>query len=854
MKKRILSMVLALCMLLPMATMPALAEPNENSAVVAEAGEIVGLKDAYADRFKMGVAISGNEMRKDVVKELTLKHYNSVTCENEMKPDSTLDQAACQSKGNNVETQVRLSDSARSIMKFCEENHIPMRGHVIAWHSQTPSWFFREGFTNNGAYVTPEIMNQRLESFIRNLFALIKSDFPDLEIYAWDVVNEAFTDSNPANMRPANQSGWIRVYGNETFIYKAFEYAKKYAPEGCLLCYNDYNEYDAGKLNAIYALCKELYEKGLLDAVGMQSHLTVGNPTISKYRAALEKYVSIGCPVMVTELDVQMRNGDEAEQVEYYRQLFELYDEFHENIEAVVFWGTTDEVSWRPNGDPLPFSNYEPKPVFDAIMDAVSDHEHTFVATVVPPTCTEVGYTRNVCTHEGCGRVTTTNSVPALGHLWDEGKVTLPPTETTTGVMTYTCTREGCNAIRTRRIPRIGATCPDSIDFTDPASADRFELVNPASTTIQDGKGLYLVSTKDGMEPANGQLSGDAATTPKDLVKIPVEGDWIATMKFKFDQGGSQGWYEFFGFYVMDDYNHAAGIRGGDGAIQDFLRKGDSLVADTNGVKTSTGLKSADIHWFRIAKEGDSYICYWSTDGETFTEIFGYENTGINGDYLMIDAYSGMATGYNYTVEYLDFEENGVPTPPTPAELAIVKQPESFAGKVGQTAAFTVEATGQGLTYQWMYSNNNGKSWSKSSMPGADTASMSVAMKAFRVGQMYKVVITDAQGSTLESQAVSMTTASTVTIVENPSNCTAVPGHTGVLTVKAEGQGLTYQWMYSNNQGKTWSKSTLTGCNDAALYVLVKDYRVGQLYKCVITDASGNVVESAVVAILPVLQ
>ncbi len=805
---------------------------------------IVGLKDAFAGKFKVGVAISGNEMRKSQVEELTLKHYNSVTCENEMKPDSTLDQAACQSRGNNVETQVRLTSSARSILKFCEDNHIPMRGHVIAWHSQTPSWFFREGFTNSGDYVTPEIMNQRLESFIRNLFALIATEYPNLEIYAWDVVNEAFTDSNPATMRPATQSGWIRVYGDNTFIYKAFEYARKYAPEGCMLCYNDYNEYDIGKLNAIYDLAKDLYEKGLLDAVGMQAHLTVGNPTISRFRAALEKYASIGCKVMVTELDVQMRNNDEAEQAEYYRQLFELLVEFHEKIEAVVFWGTHDGSSWRPNGKPLPFNNYEPKPLYWSILDAVSDHEHTFQEIVTEPTCTQDGFTTKVCTHEGCNRTVITNPTKALGHAWDAGVVTLEPTTTTAGIRTHSCTR--CDATKQVRIPRIGATCPDSIDFTDPASADRFEVVNPDVTAIREGQGLYLVSTKDAMEPSNDQLSGSAATTPKDLVKIPVEGDWIATMKFKFDQGGSQGWYEFFGFYAMDDYNNLVGIRGGDGTMQDFLRKGGEITREQNSANIGgSGLKAASTHWFRMEKEGDSYTCYWSIDGENFTEMFSFENTGINGDYIVIDAYTGMAAGYNYLVESLEFEENGVVTPPVPQDLAIVTAPASFTGKIGDTATFSVAVNRTDVTYQWMFSNNGGKSWTNSTMAGSDTASVAVVMKAFRVGQMYKVVVTDSEGNSVESAVVSMTTATTgLKIVGNPVDSAAALGETATFTARAEGEGLTYQWMYSKNGGASWCKSTLPGSNTETVSVVMKAIRAGQMYQCVVTDASGNVVES----------
>ena len=247
---------------------------------------------------------------------------------------------------------------------------------------------------------------------------------------------------------------------------------------------------------------------------------------------------------------------------------------------------------------------------------------------------------------------TTYEAVAPKGHTFDEGKVTVEPTQTTAGVRTFTCV--DCGATKTKRISPLGQKVPESIDFTDADSADLFEIAEKSSAAIRAGQGLYLVSTTDAFEPCNGQISTFA---PKDVVKIPAEGDWIATAKIKFDQGGSPGYYEFFGFYAMDDYDNCVGIRAGDGAMQDFIRKGGNVTADTDGVKTSAGLKSASTHWLRIAKDGDNYVCYWSTDGVNFSEIFSYADTGITGDILCLDAYSGMSTGYNYTIESLTFEE-----------------------------------------------------------------------------------------------------------------------------------------------------------------------------------------------------
>ncbi len=182
--------------------------------------------------------------------------------------------------------------------------------------------------------------------------------------------------------------------------------------------------------------------------------------------------------------------------------------------------------------------------------------------------------------------------------------------------------------------------------------------------------------------------------------------------------------------------------------------------------------------------------------------------------------------------------------------LAVVNQPEAFAGQIGDTATFHVDVTRQDVTYQWMYSNNGGKSFVKSSMTGADTDTLTVEMKAFRVGQMYKCVVTDAKGNVVETEAVAMTTATTVAIVTDPVDYAGAVGETAVFTVEAQGENLTYQWMYSNNEGRSWTKSTLPGYNTPEVSVVLKAFRAGQMYKCVVTDASGNVVESKTASIV----
>lgn len=343
--------------------------------------DIASLKDAYSDYFKIGCACAGSEFAQGATKDLIKKHYNSLTLGNELKPDSVLDQALSQKyvaeTGDDTMPQISLNE-ADEILKFAGENKIPVRGHVLVWHSQTPDWFFKEGFQDDGDWVSKDVMLQRMENYIKNVFAALEEEYPTVNFYAWDVVNEAWLDNGVprtggGQSENANYSGWVKVFGDNSFIEPAFEYARKYAPANTKLYYNDFNEYMPQKTDAICKMALELKDKGLIDGIGMQSHLDVGFPNVSTYKKALEKFVETGLDIQVTELDITTSDTSEAgfeKQAEMYKGIMDACVEYADSISAVVFWGTTDDKSWRAAKTPLLFNeNYTAKPSFYAIVE-----------------------------------------------------------------------------------------------------------------------------------------------------------------------------------------------------------------------------------------------------------------------------------------------------------------------------------------------------------------------------------------------------------------------------------------------------------------------------------------------------
>lgn len=352
--------------------------------------DITSLKDAYADYFKIGCACAGSEFAQGATKALIQKHYNSLTLGNELKPDSVLDQALSQAyvkeTGDDTAPQISLNE-ADEMLKFAAANQIPVRGHVLVWHSQTPDWFFKENFDSDGAWVSKEKMTQRLENYIKIVMETLAKDYPDVTFYAWDVVNEAASDAG--TIRPAGsnnevngQSAWVKVYGDQSYIPLAFEFAKKYAPAGCKLFYNDYNEYSPNKQAYIISdILKPLIEKNLIDGVGMQSHISMSYPSIDLYRSAMQQYADLGLEIQVTELDISEKSNAYADQLalaQRYQDVFKMYKEMKDsgvNLSAVVIWGITDSTSWI-GGYPLLFDkDYQAKPSYYAVVDTDSKVE-----------------------------------------------------------------------------------------------------------------------------------------------------------------------------------------------------------------------------------------------------------------------------------------------------------------------------------------------------------------------------------------------------------------------------------------------------------------------------------------------
>ncbi|MBQ5339390.1 MAG: endo-1,4-beta-xylanase [Oscillospiraceae bacterium] len=340
--------------------------------------DIPNLKDTYEKQFKLGCAATVSEITPQAAQDIVLKHFNSLTLGNELKPEALLDAKKMQASGSETDVSVNLQ-GADKLLTFAKENHLPVRGHTLVWHSQTPDWFFRKGYKEGGEWASRETMLKRMENYIKAVFAQLNSQYPDVDFYCWDVVNEAFLDDGSYRKPGSTEeneaySPWIKTIG-EDYITYAFRYAREYAPERTKLFYNDFNEYTPAKRDAIIKMVKGLQEEELIDGIGMQSHLQMSSPTPDSYAEALKKYGALGLEIHVTELDINTKDGSRSGQLELAQRYRDIMNTILSakkdgvNVTAVVIWGITDSTSWI-GGYPVLFDeDYHAKPSFYAVQD-----------------------------------------------------------------------------------------------------------------------------------------------------------------------------------------------------------------------------------------------------------------------------------------------------------------------------------------------------------------------------------------------------------------------------------------------------------------------------------------------------
>ncbi|MBR2760677.1 MAG: Ig-like domain-containing protein [Solobacterium sp.] len=176
----------------------------------------------------------------------------------------------------------------------------------------------------------------------------------------------------------------------------------------------------------------------------------------------------------------------------------------------------------------------------------------------------------------------------------------------------------------------------------------------------------------------------------------------------------------------------------------------------------------------------------------------------------------------------------------------ITSQPSDATVKAGENASFHITATGEGLSYQWQLSRDNGLNWSdmnSSKFPSALTPDFEIKASTNLDGYLFHCVVTDQNKDKLTSSSAKLTAEAAVEITAQPSDTTVNAGEKAYFHVKASGQDLSYQWQMSKDKGSSWTSLNGTKFPSA----LTPDFEIkastgngGNLFRCVVTDSSGQ--------------
>lgn len=307
------------------------------TGVLAEDPTFLKVKaNALANPFFVGMAVKSNQLTAGSTYDAVLKNeFSSITAEYEMKMNPV-------STGSGSYNWVAID----KIVKYGNDNGINVHGHALVWHQAVPDWL--KNFSG-----TDEAFALEVKKYITDVVTRYAG-----KIKSWDVVNEAVDDSS-GDLR---NTIFLQKMG-PNYIIDCFQWARDAAnaagDTNLLLFYNDYaTSTNIPKQNKMNEIVDALKAKNLIDGVGFQMHNTYLSPTKAQIETDINRAVTKGLKIHVSELDIQVNQNNDitfltAEralaQKEKYKEMVKIYNALPAaNKYALTVWGFKDNESWIP--------------------------------------------------------------------------------------------------------------------------------------------------------------------------------------------------------------------------------------------------------------------------------------------------------------------------------------------------------------------------------------------------------------------------------------------------------------------------------------------------------------------------
>ena len=255
--------------------------------------------------------------------------------------------------------------------RWFAEKGVTVKGHPLTWHTLAPEWL-------------TDLPVEEIERLQRARIRREVTDFAGV-IDTWDAINEVvimpvFTAEENGISRLARSIGRVPIVG------LAFEEARAANPSATLVL----NDFD---LSSEYeALIEAVLDAGItVDAIGLQTHMHQGYWGEEAMLETVDRFARFGLPLHLTESTIlsghlmppeivdlndyqipswpstpegEERQADEI--VRHYRSLVG-----HPSVEAITYWGITDDGAWLGAPGGLVRADGSAKPSFEALRSLI---------------------------------------------------------------------------------------------------------------------------------------------------------------------------------------------------------------------------------------------------------------------------------------------------------------------------------------------------------------------------------------------------------------------------------------------------------------------------------------------------
>ena len=263
------------------------------------------------------------------------------------------------------------TERLRRTAQWFVDRGVTVKGHPLVWHTVTAPWLVDLPIRE-----VEQVQRERIRRDVAEFAGLIDT---------WDAINEAVI----MPVFDKEENGITRLcwdIGRIATIRLAFDEARATNPSATLLL----NDFDMS--TAYECLIEGVLEAGIqVDVLGLQSHMHQGYWGEEKTLAVLERFSRYGLPIHFTEStllsgelmppeiedlnDYQVTDWPSTPEGEA-RQADEIVRHYttlasHPSVEAVTYWGISDDGAWLGAPGGLVRRDGTAKPAYDALRGLV---------------------------------------------------------------------------------------------------------------------------------------------------------------------------------------------------------------------------------------------------------------------------------------------------------------------------------------------------------------------------------------------------------------------------------------------------------------------------------------------------